>query len=98
MLTASAEGTLLQVRVVPGARKSQLMGEENGRLKVRLQAPPVGGKANKALLAFLARELGLRKNRLELVTGERSREKKILLKLVPPEAARVMIKSAMSGE
>lgn len=86
---------MLHVRVVPGAKKSQLAGEEGGRLKVRIQAPPVEGKANRELLRLLARELGLKKNRIALISGERSRDKKLLLKNVSLAEAYVMIKSAL---
>lgn len=87
----------MSVRVLPGARKSALAGEENGRLKVRLQAPPVEGKANKALIAFLAGELGLKKNRVELRTGHRSRDKLVLLKGMGPRQAADMIESVLRG-
>ncbi len=87
----------MSVRVLPGARKSALAGEENGRLKVRLQAPPVEGKANKALIAFLAGELGLKKNRVELRTGHRSRDKLVLLKGMRPREAADMIESVLRG-
>ena len=79
MLTSSREGTLLLVRVVPGARKSGIVGEEGGRLKVRIAAPPVEDKANRKLLEYLGRRLGLRKKQLLLVRGRRSRNKDILL-------------------
>ena len=96
-LTAAPDGVLLAVRVIPGARRNQL-ADEGGRLKVRLQAPPVEGKANAALLKFLAVRLGLRKNRLRLVSGERSRDKLLLLADVSLDEARRMIKSAMERE
>jgi uncharacterized protein (TIGR00251 family) len=86
---------LLHVRVVPGAKKSQLAGEESGRLKVRIQAPPVEGKANRELLRLLARELGLKKNRIALISGEHSRDKELLLKNMSLAEARVMLKSAL---
>ena len=94
VLSSSDEGTLLAVRVVPGAKKSQLVGQAAGRLKVRVQAPPVEGKANKELLRLLGRELGLRKNRLSLAGGERSRDKLVLLAGVPLAEAAAKLKSA----
>lgn len=86
MLSSGARGTLLAVRVVPGAKKDQIVGEENGRLKVRLQAPPVEGKANKALLKLLARRLSLKKAQLTLVAGEHARDKVIELGVELAEA------------
>lgn len=85
------------MRVIPGARKSQIEGESAGRLKVRLQAPPVEGKANKELLKLLARELGLKKNQLTLARGERSRDKVILLAGISPAEAAAKLKIT-SGE
>ena len=87
MLSGTPDGTLLKVRVTPGAKKSGILGEADGRLRVRLQAPPVEGKANRELLRFIARELGLKKNRVRLAGGEKSREKTVLLEgLLLPEA------------
>lgn len=79
VLTETPRGLLLAVRVVPGAKKSVIAGEEHGRLKVRLQAPPVEGKANRALLEVLAAALGLKKNRLRIIAGEKARDKTVLL-------------------
>ena len=86
------------MRVIPGARKSQIEGESAGRLKVRLQAPPVEGKANKELLRLLARELGLKKNQLTLARGERSRDKVILLAGISPAEAAAKLKITSSEE
>ena len=79
MLSSTSEGVLLKVRVTAGAKRSEVIGESGGRLRVRLQARPVEGKANRELTRFLARELGLKKNRVWLTAGEKSREKNILL-------------------
>lgn len=95
MLSAVPEGTILKIRVVPGARKSELAGEAAGRLKVRLMAPPVEGKANRELVRFLAARLGLKKNRLSLTAGERSREKSILLEGISPDEVRSRLKTAL---
>lgn len=72
----------IRIRVTPNAKKSEILGWEDdpqsGRhLRVRIQAPPVDGKANKALLAFLAKELGLPRSRLAIARGESSRLKTI---------------------
>ena len=89
---------MLRVRLNPGARKSEIMGEAGGRLRIRLQAPPVEGKANRELARFVARELGLKKNRVTLVSGEKSREKSILLQGLSPEEVRDRLKSALKEE
>lgn len=70
----------LRVKVTPNARSNEILGWEEDRragslLRVRLQAPPVDGKANKALVTYLAKELGLAKSSLTLLKGQSSRLK-----------------------
>ena len=74
------EGSVLTVRVLPRARKSVLAGWHDNALKVRLAAPPVEGKANLALIAFLAKALGIRKQQIELLSGDHSRQKRLLIR------------------
>jgi uncharacterized protein len=78
-ITESADGVRLNVRVVPRSSKTALDGVHDGALRVRLNAPPVDGAANKALCDFLAKSFGLRKRDVELIQGERSRQKTVLL-------------------
>ena len=71
---------ILRVKVTPNASRSEILGWEEdpvtGRhLRVRLQAPPVDGKANKALVRFLAAELGVPKSKVRLQKGQASRLK-----------------------
>jgi uncharacterized protein (TIGR00251 family) len=66
---------VLQIRVIPRAKKTEWGGKRGAALVVRLQAPPVEGAANEALLKFLAKELGVRAGDVEIVSGERSRDK-----------------------
>ncbi len=89
---------MLKVRVVPGARKSEFAGEAAGRLRVRLQAPPVEGKANRELTRFIARQLGMKKNRVSLSGGEKSREKTVLLEGISLAEARDRLTSALGVE
>jgi len=55
------------------------MGKEGDVLKVKLTAPPVDGKANKALIELLATRLGVSKTRIEIISGRRSRLKSLLI-------------------
>jgi uncharacterized protein (TIGR00251 family) len=66
--------------VQPNARKSQADGEYDGALKLRLAAPPVDGKANAAVLAWVALAAGVAKSRVELLSGEKSRRKRVLIR------------------
>jgi len=80
MLVSHAEGVVVSVRVVPGARATEIAVVSAGVLRIRVAAPAVGGKANEALLGFLARQLGLRARDLVLLSGEKSRLKRVLVR------------------
>lgn len=67
----------LLVKVFPNAQKNCFDGFHAGRLKVKIKAPPDKGKANEALIEFLADALGLSKSRIHIVTGHTSQLKKI---------------------
>ena len=71
-----AEGrATLAVHVQPGAKKSSVVGEHGDALKIRLAAPPVDGKANAALIEFLATRLGIARAQVTLKSGQTSRRK-----------------------
>ena len=72
----SADGRLtLTLHIQPGARKTEFAGQHGDALKIRLAAPPVDGKANEALLRFLAEALDLPKSAVVLKNGQSSRRK-----------------------
>jgi uncharacterized protein len=71
------EAVFFGVRVVPRASKSEIVGEIDGALKVRLCSPPVDGAANAELIKMLAREFGVSRGRVEIVSGQNSRTKRI---------------------
>ena len=66
----------LRVRVQPRASRSEVIAWRDGVLHVRLTAPPVEGAANAACRDFLAEWLGVRRSQVELIAGEKSREKR----------------------
>ncbi|MCL6431679.1 MAG: DUF167 domain-containing protein [Anaerolineae bacterium] len=68
-------GVTIAVRVTARARRAEIAGEHGDALQVRVPAPPVGGAANEALIAFLAQALGVRRRDISLLSGERSRHK-----------------------
>lgn len=74
---AKADAFVLRVAVhaAPGAKRTEAAGAHGEALKVRLAAPPVDGKANQALQAWLALSFGLRQNAVELQSGQTSRAK-----------------------
>jgi uncharacterized protein (TIGR00251 family) len=69
----------LLVHVQPGARKSRVVGEHGGRLKLAVAAPPVDGRANQQLIEFLAGRLGVGRGQLRIGSGESARDKRVLL-------------------
>ena len=77
---------LLDVRVQPRAARSEIAGRHGGRLRVRLQAPPVDGRANAALVEFIAREFGLTRARVVIEHGLAGRDKRLRLLGAPPVA------------
>ncbi|MCB9730301.1 MAG: YggU family protein [Deltaproteobacteria bacterium] len=74
---------LLEVHVQPGARSTEAAGMHGDRLKVRLAAPPVDGKANRALTEWVAQWLGLPRAAVTLVRGQTSRQKTLRLDGLP---------------
>jgi uncharacterized protein (TIGR00251 family) len=77
MITDTPGGAVLDVRVIPRAGRTGLAGTRAGALLVRLAAAPVDGAANDALLATLAEALQVPRRALTLVSGDRSRSKRI---------------------
>lgn len=74
------------VHVQPGAKKSAVAGEVEGRLRLRIAAQAVDNKANKALIAFVAKLLHVRPNRIRLERGETSRKKTLTVSdIVEPD-------------
>ena len=76
-LSARGDGVLLQLSVVPNAKRTEVDGLHDGALRVRLAAPPIDGRANEALVAWLAKSLGVARRDVELLRGESSRRKQV---------------------
>ncbi len=76
-LIPTADGVRLLIRVQPRASRTEIVGEHDGRLKLRLKAPPVDGAANQALIAFLAKRLRLPKNQITISSGATGRSKTV---------------------
>jgi len=95
MLRAVAGGMTLAVRAQPGAKRTAIAGVYGEgtatQLKIAVQAQPIEGRANEALIAFLAEILGVPKNAIELKSGEMSRSKVFLLRGVTLARARAAL-------
>ncbi len=76
------EGALIRVWVVPGASRSEIVGIHDGRLKIRVTAPPEAGRANREVARLLGERLG---SRVELASGSSSREKGFLVRGGDPQ-------------
>jgi uncharacterized protein len=82
-LSAHGDGSLLLLAVSPNARRTGADGLHDGCLRVRLAAPPVDGKANDALLAWLAGELSVPRRAVRLLRGDSARRKQVEIDLPP---------------
>lgn len=83
----SGDGSiLLTLHIQPGARRSECAGLHGDALKIRLAAPPVDGKANAALIAFVAARLGIARAAVTLKSGQTSRRKIVLVEGSTAEA------------
>lgn len=82
-LIVKNQDILIDVHTQPGAKRSAIVGEYGGRLKIAITSPPVDGKANSALIAFLAKKLALPKSAITIVGGETSRQKRFLIRGIP---------------
>jgi len=75
------EGLLIDVRVQPKSSKNAIVGIHGAALKIKLNAPPVEGKANKALIQLMAKLLGCPKSAVEIISGQASRSKRLLIRI-----------------
>lgn len=84
-LSQTGQGTLLTVKVSPGARRGAVLGEHDGALKVAIAAPPEKGKANRSLIHFLAELLQHSPNQIAILRGRASREKLVAVSGLSPQ-------------
>ncbi len=93
------KGAALTIRVTPRSRKTEFGGVmEDGTIRIRVAAPPVEGKANTALVKFLAKVLGVRKNRIDIVAGEKGLDKIISILDMSAEDAEQRIQGFLGEE
>jgi len=85
-LRATTSGCTLNVRVHPGARRNVITGTHDGALKISLTTPPTDGRANAALISFLAETLNIPRAAITLTTGATSRTKTLHLEALTPDA------------
>ncbi|MDX9994368.1 MAG: DUF167 domain-containing protein [Rhodocyclaceae bacterium] len=90
-LRADGPNVILSLHVQPGAKKTEVAGLYGDTLKIRLAAPPVDGKANDALVAFIAAKVGAGRTAVELVSGQTSRAKRVRIADAAPETVRAAL-------
>lgn len=92
MFFSHAEGVTISLYVQPNAPKSEIIGEHNNSLKIKIKAPPVEGKANAAVIEFFSEILKLSKSRLEILRGDQSRMKVLLIRGLSLEQVKAALK------
>ena len=78
-LSESGKGAILTVHAVPGATRTEVAGLHGDAVKIRIHAPPVDGKANEALVEFLAETLDVPGASVCILAGESGRRKRVLI-------------------
>ena len=76
-ITECDGGVVLAVKVVPGASKTEIVGQLNGMLKIKVSAAPQKGKANQCLIEFLAKRLSVKKSAVSIITGQTKSVKRV---------------------
>ena len=94
-LLPANDGCVITIKATPRARKSEISGADPDWLRVRLQAPPVDGKANAELTALFAKTFGIPKRSVVILTGDTSRLKRVKLTGVSAEAVTATLALAL---
>lgn len=81
----SSRAVQIKIRVIPRAKRDEIAERRGDAVVVRLQAPPVEGAANKALVKFLARNLGVHGADISIVSGDKSRDKVVRIEGITEE-------------
>lgn len=91
VLKETKDGTIIQVIVRPNSKENKIEGVDNwkNRIRISIKAPPVKGEANKELIKFLSKILGAK---VEIIRGETSREKDLLVKGIKLEEVKKRLK------
>jgi len=87
----SPEGLIFKVHVVPRASRSEIVGEHNGALRVRIAAAPVDGAANDAVIRTLAKAFKVSPSEIQILAGHTSRLKQVRITGARPEALAALI-------
>jgi hypothetical protein len=95
----SKSDTIITVRVIPRAKKSEISQVlADGTIKIRLTAPPVEGKANQALIRYLADVFDISPSSIEIISGGKGRKKILLIEGINEKSAKVIIDEQILGK
>ncbi len=94
MIKDVEDGLIIKIKIVPNSSKNDLIFEEEF-IKIKVTAQPIENKANKALIEFLSKLLKIPKTSIEILKGETSKEKTLLIKVLDIEK-RALIKSQLT--
>jgi uncharacterized protein (TIGR00251 family) len=93
MAQQSQPNASIKIRVQPGASRNQILGYRGDTLRMRVSAPPEGGRANEAVISLLAEALDVAKSRVTIVRGHSSKEKLIRVESLSQEKAQRRLKT-----
>jgi uncharacterized protein (TIGR00251 family) len=93
LIHSTDAGVEIDVRVIPRAGKSEMAGERDGRLLIRVAAPPVEGAANDAIIELLAKLLDCPRRAVRIVAGGKSRSKRVAVSGVTPDEVRRLLRA-----
>jgi uncharacterized protein (TIGR00251 family) len=90
-LRSTDDGVLLAVHVQPGAGRTEVVGRHGDALKVRVGAPPSGGRANDAVVALVAEAFGVKAAAVTVTSGATNRQKRLRIEGLDLDAATVVV-------
>ena len=93
MVSEDKKSCILKVRVQPKASRNLVVGYEEGTLSLRVTAPPTESKANAGVIALLAKTLGIRKSKLQIIRGQSSRDKVVSVDTLTGQEVRRIIEA-----
>ncbi len=79
-LEETDNGIIIKLHIIPNAKKNEIIGKYNNLLKIKISSPPVDGAANKEIKRFLSKTFNISKSKIEILKGEKSKDKKIFIK------------------
>lgn len=95
--TAADGSVTFSVRVQPRASRSEIIGELDGALKLRLAAPPVDGEANAELIRFLAKLFGVTRRQVSILSGQTSKNKLVRIEGIAANDGRRILQAATTS-